>query len=910
LDRERWQQVRELFDRALDLEPEARAAFLEEACADDADLRREVESLLAAEAASADTLAVELPTTMLREAIESATPELPPADRWAGLRLGAWRLDREIGRGGMGSVYLAHRADGQYMQRAAVKLVRPGWDVEGLVARLRSERQILAQLEHPNIARLLDGGISEDGRPYLVLEYVDGLDLIAYCDHARLDIRARLELFLTVCEAVEYAHRKLIVHRDLKPSNIMVDTHGQVKLLDFGIAKLLQEGEEDHTATRIFTPEYAAPEQLRGDPVTTSVDVHALGVILFELLTGAHPYPVDTPTPAAYSQAVLTGEPTAPSRAASDTSRQGRILARRRRMSPAALSGRLRGDLDAIVLKALRKDPAQRYSSVEALANDVRAYLAHRPVSARRGRLRYRAGRFLRRNALACSLAAVAVLALAGGLLLALYQAEQVREQRDRARIEAENAQAVSEFLAGILEEANPERNDGRPPSIREAVDKALERIDRAEGMRDAVRARLLLAMGKAYHGLGEHAVAQSVLERALATAGAGGEPLLLAEVHRNLADGGLYAGRYDLAYRHAQERLRILEEAGVDDPEVMIPARMKVGTTLFRAGPPAEAVRILEPLHAEISGHYGPASDLMAELLPAFASALTALGRVDEAVAITRASYQALQEEPERSLVVVTLILNAHVHALRQAGLEEEAEPVAREYLDKVTRLYGAEDTRTSVAMGHLAQVLGRLGRHEEAVGLMEQSVAIRRRNLEADNPRLAVQLLSLGQLLLEAGQLQRALDTLAEAHGIFARRGEGEGRAAVEAMLVQAQVRERLGQWSDALALVEQVLPFTDAGAGYYPGKSAARPLLLQARLLHRLHGLPPDCQPVPRVLAIAGLDRHHEQEARILAAYCARRNGRHDEADTLLATLDQEALDDRITALAHELLLAARR
>ena len=904
MDRERWLQVRDLFERALDQPGDARAAFLDAACAADPELRQQVDALLAAEADSPATLAIDVPTSMLRDAL-SAPTHPAPADQWAGLRLGAWRLDREIGRGGMGAVYLAERADGQYRQRAAVKLVRSGWDADTLRERFRRERQILAQLEHPNIAHLLDGGVSDDGKPYLVLEYVDGCDLISWCDQARLDIRARLELFATVCDAVGHAHRKLIVHRDLKPSNILVDADGKVKLLDFGIAKLLQDEADDRASTRVFTPEYAAPEQLRGDPVTTSVDVHALGVILFELLTGAHPYPVDTPTPAAYSQAVLTGEPSTPSRVAGDSSHQGRQLAQRRRSNPVVLSGRLRGDLDAIVLKALRKDPAQRYLSVADLADDVRAYLGHRPVAARRGRLRYRLGRFLRRNALASALAATVLLLLIGGLLLALWQAGQTRLQRDMARAEAGNARAVSAFLASVFEQANPEFTDGNEPRVRELLDRAVERIDGETGMHAAVRSNLLATMGHAYQGLGEHPRASELLQRALADAQASADPELLAVVHRRLGDSALYAGDYAQAHAHATAHLDILHAAGITDPLLLNMAQLKVGTSLNHLGRHEEAVEVLLPLYAHIRDHHGPASAQMAEMLPALASGLARLGRADEAVPLTRACYQALQAQPELSLLTKSLLLNAHGLALGRAGLNEEAEPVEREYLAQVTRLYGEDDTRTSVAMNNLAQSLNRLDRVDEAITLMEQALAIRRRNLAPDHERVAFALVNLAVMLRKAGQLERALDSSRQAHAIFAGKGQADSRPAVHALLVQAQVHEDQGRWADALMLAERVRPFVDAQPSYYPGHDAAAPLLLQARLQQRLQQVPADCQPLPALLALADLPPHHTQEARILAADCARRHGRHDEAVALLADLDAATLDDGVSTLARDLL-----
>lgn len=504
MDPARWQQIRRIFENASDLPQGERAAFLDQACDSDPSLRAEIDALLGADAtARFDAVAVADVAPDLLNALSSAEQVREDA-ALIGRRLGPWRLVREIGRGGMGAVYLAERDDGEFRQQAAIKLVRPGWDLGELLQRLRAERQILASLNHPNIARLLDGGVSEDGKPYLVLEFVDGSQIGDYCDRQQLGIGARLKLFLAVCDAVAYAHRSLVVHRDLKPSNILVGQDGQVKLLDFGIAKLLAaDGAAAVSALRMFTPEYAAPEQVRGEPVTTGVDVYALGLLLFELLTGRRPYAITGSTPAAYEQAILTAEPTRPSRAALTVSNDAEALARARQLDPASLSARLRGDLDAIVLKALRKEPAQRYASVTALAEDVMCYLDQRPVAARRGNLRYRATRFLQRHALSTSLAVIALLSLLAGLGSALWQAEEARQQRDRASTQAARAEQLSTFLVGIFNNANPFERGGAELSAKELLDVAVERIRSDRSGDPLTRLALMRAMASSYFGLG-----------------------------------------------------------------------------------------------------------------------------------------------------------------------------------------------------------------------------------------------------------------------------------------------------------------------------------------------------------------------------------------------------------------------
>lgn len=396
---ERWQRVKALLDSALQHPAEQRAAFLSAACAGDATLRKEVESLVASGDRAQDFLEASMPASY-------GSPARHPPER-----VGPYRLLSEIAHGGMGAVYLAERTD-DYRKRVAVKLLRSEIGSESVVRRFRQERQILAGLDHPAIARLLDGGTTEDGVPYFVMEHVEGMPVDEYCDSRGLSVRERLGLFQTVCSAVSYAHGKQVVHRDLKPGNILVTADGTPKLLDFGIAKLLASGlaETDATTTglRLMTPAYASPEQVRGDPITVATDVYALGVLLYWLLTGHSPYQVNAEMSHQLARAICEQEPQAPSTCLGR--RDGRRLAR---------------DLDAITLKALRKEPHRRYASVDEVSDDIRRHLEGRPVTARRGALTYRAGKFVRRKAAAIGAgSAIAVLAVAVGLLI-LRQTER-----------------------------------------------------------------------------------------------------------------------------------------------------------------------------------------------------------------------------------------------------------------------------------------------------------------------------------------------------------------------------------------------------------------------------------------------------------------------------------------------------
>ncbi|MFQ5572464.1 MAG: serine/threonine protein kinase, partial [Rhodothermales bacterium] len=464
-EREHWPLIDDLFAAALDHPPEERTAFIDRACTGNPALRDELESLLRAYHASEHYLEA-IDADRARALIESVG-ELVCEEQ----RIGPYQVVRELGRGGMGAVFLAERADGQFEQQVALKLIKRGMDSDAILRRFLRERQILAHLRHENIARLLDGGVSDEDRPYFAMEYIDGLPLPDYCDTHRLDVEARLRLFQDVCRAVQYAHRSLIVHRDLKPSNMLVTEDGTVKLLDFGIAKLLDpEAQSGATALteaglRAMTPEYAAPEQVRGEPVTTATDVYTLGVVLYELLTGHRPYQFERREPKAIARVINDVEPELPSTAVRrETDIQHTdgttetvtplSVSRARSTQPDRLRRRLSGDLDTVVLKALRKEPERRYASAEAFVEDIRRHLAGLPVLAQKDTLAYRASKFVRRHTVGVVFAtALGLLTLGSAVVMALQQAETMRE--------AAKAEEVKSFVMSLFEMSDPDASKG-----------------------------------------------------------------------------------------------------------------------------------------------------------------------------------------------------------------------------------------------------------------------------------------------------------------------------------------------------------------------------------------------------------------------------------------------------------------
>jgi serine/threonine-protein kinase len=769
MDAHRWRLARDLFEAVADAAPEQWQDQLLAQCPHDAALREEALALLQADAAAtrATAMLARAPDIVYGLAQELTGRHAATGNGGvsAGLLLGPFRLIREIGRGGMGAVWLAERADGEFRQQVAIKLIRGGWDAADTQQRFRAERQILAGLQHPNIAHLVDGGVGADGRPWLALEYVDGTDLRQWCDTRTLDLRQRLELFLTVCEAVQHAHQRLIVHRDLKPSNILVSQAGTVKLLDFGIAKLLDAESAAASATRIFTPEYAAPEQVRGEAVTTAVDIYALGLLLYELLSGQRPYTVENSTPAAYERAILDQEPTRPSLIVTRDATHAQAIAAKRHLTPERLRRELRGDLDAIVLKALRKEPALRYASVGEFVADLQRYLRHEPVQARRGNWRYSAARFLQRHAAAAVFGTVALLALVGGLGAAVWQAQVARGERDAAR------QALG-FMTTLFDNADPARQKGDKLSVRDLLDAGVQNMRGALAGQDLARARLLVTMASAYLGIGQPEPAAPLIDEALAIATARGDRVLeasaLIQQCRRLDLGNDSSGCPALLDRAES----LLDAADPEQAQLIayslalrvygleldnrfddIAAAMRRGLSLLGDSPEHRFLRV------QLSGH--------------LAHALSKQDRPSEAEVVLRPQLDSLRGDATAERVLLADVLGTLASAVARQGRAEEAVGLRREALTVMEALYGANDPAITPHLNGLAVALNAAGRSDEALPLLERTVALDRSRGEEGTHELASSLCNLGALLLVAGRDADARARLDEAVAVAHRSG-----------------------------------------------------------------------------------------------------------------------------------------
>jgi serine/threonine-protein kinase len=736
---ERRRQVEAAFDAVLDAALDQRDSTLDAVCAGDEDLRREVVALLAAhdrQSGALDHSIAGLAASLLESTASTRD-------------IGPYRVIRELGRGGMGVVYLAERSDGQFRRRVAIKIVRSGFDDGQIQRRFLAERQILASLGHPNIAQLLDGGVTDGQLPYLVMEYVEGVPITTYADRHQLTIADRLRLFQQVCAAVHHAHQNLVIHRDLKPSNIVVDSAGGVKLLDFGIAKLLNPslGPAEAPYTRleqwVMTPDYASPEQVRGETLTTASDVYALGMILYELLTDRRPYEFKTGAVEEIVETVCRRDPERPSTRVLSTADDGRR------------ARALRGDLDAIAMMALRKEPGRRYGSAERLSDDIQRHLDGLPVAAFHGHRGYRVTKFLRRHRVEVAAVGIVVLSIVVGLVMATRQAAVAVRERDRAATALAQTESVTGFLMDLFQSG--ESASGPLPADVTARDLLRRGALRADALSDqpAVQARMFDVVGRMQHNLGEYDEAERLLTRAVALSRALPDPAALAETLIHLSWVHRSRSEHDKARQLVEEALAIRRR--------VLPAEHPdVAAAVYELGFVAQsnqdlAVRYREAL--AILQKSGAMPDLQLRLHHGLATSLRRQGRLGEAVLFDREAV-ALAERVFGDDDYRTG--KAMIHLADQVrdieGDLTAAEQLYRRGLDLVRREFGASHLELTHPLTGLATLQARLGHHDEAVELLREVLTIRIAATGERHPAAANVLGSVAVALEQAGRLTEA--------------------------------------------------------------------------------------------------------------------------------------------------------
>lgn len=758
---DRWRRIDEVFTAALEKPFDEREAFVHAACGDDADLFREVLDLLKSQDDARDVLG------------ESATGFMEPLmpglqdhlDRAGGLVsgavVGAYRVERELGRGGMGAVYLAERADGHVEQRVALKLIKRGMDTDDILRRFRRERQILASLEHPNIARFLDAGATEDGRPYLALEHVAGQAIDQFCDERRLNIEARLLLFQNVCKTVQYAHQNLIVHRDLKPSNILVTEEGMVKLLDFGIARLLDTDNDEQTreGSRIMTPEYAAPEQISGAAVTTLSDVYALGVVLYELLTGHRARDRRQVSPPAGIEA-----PEHPSAAVSrPLERRGEngsmetltpdVLSARRDAKPEELQRRLRGDLDMIMLKALHPEPERRYASAEAFLEDIKRHLAGLPVLAQPDSISYRLRKFVRRNRIPVVAVLLALVSLSTGLGIARWQASEARFERDAA-------ETVSGYIESLFDASDPflttesERLDTL--RVNALLDFGARQVRNDLANRPLVQARMLNVLGNVQSNLGQYDVSLPLLEEALAiqVEKLGVNHADVAETRHNLASVYHALGRFAMADSLYQQVLKVREIVFGNAHALTIETVLGLATVFHEQGRYDEAEGLYRRAQDELQVQGETSALQLANVQIRMAELLRDRGNYEIAIQKLRDIQVPEVDASGKALLLEARRLDALGVVFQLAGNLEEAGQAFQSALEQAQLRLPDDHPRVTEIMGNQALLYRDLGDFDSSIELSRSILDLRRERYGFVHPEVEKSLNNLAWVLYVSGR------------------------------------------------------------------------------------------------------------------------------------------------------------
>ena len=918
IGRHRWREVDSLLERLLKLPPGERDAAIEAECGGDAELHEQLRSLLAGEGEpDALTPGGPLAATQgarLIEKLSGGTSPEPTA--LEGQTVGPYTLGNELGRGGMAVVYAAERTDGEFEQQVAIKILSAGERSRGILDRFRRERRILASLDHPQITRLLDGGASPAGWPYFVMERVDGEPIDRYCQRHRLPLGPRLKLWLAVVNAVAYAHRRLLVHRDLKPSNILVTEDGEVKLLDFGIAKVLGDeasGSPDLTRTglRPMTPRCASPEQVSEQEITTATDVYQLGVLLYELLTGQSPYRVAGDSIVEWEDAVRHQRPSKPSQALRRAMSGGGAAGAGATWSPVGAPKDLAGDLDAIALKALQKEPEERYPSVEAMGDDVQRHLDGRPVLARKATLLYRSRRFLRRHRGGVAAAATAVLALT---LFVAFHTHRLAEERDRAQQEARKAEEVTAFLTELFRGGNPEVTGRDDLSARDLLDRGARRIDEDLADQGEVRSEVQSVIGRAYLALGRYEEAERMQEAALVTIreSSGGQSEEAAEILSRLGILHQELGRYERADDRLREALAIRRQLPAADVLDIAGSLNNLGLLSTARGRLEDARRYLGEAIEIKEAALGPHHPSLARSLSNLASVLFRMGELEGSVEASRravtiydsADFEAEDRgsRPGDDPALASALTNL-ADGLRRLGDLEQARQHLERALAIKERAYGPLHPRVAGTLNVLGNVLHAQEDRQGARLMYERALAIYRQGYGDDHPRVATPLNNLATLTLEAGDAGAARELFQRALGIrLASLGAEHPRVAKTRLWLatasleegdrpsaEAQLQTALGSLrrqggadgllSEALVLLGEL--FTETG------RAEAAEALLRESL----------------ELRVASRGREDRETARVLVALgrCLHRLGRRSAAIELFREVE-ERFRDSDTALAE--------
>jgi len=779
-------RLREAFDTLAEMAPAERNAWL------DAHVSNPGERTMLLRLLAADDSGGYLDTPAAEHAARLAAEEIAPGGL-IGRQIGAFKVLAELGQGGMSAVFLGARVGADFEQRVAIKLLRRGLYSELEQRLFLRERRVLAGLDHANIARLIDGGVTEAGIPYLVMEFVDGMAITRHVQLHALDVQARLQLFLTVCRAVAAAHRNLIVHRDIKPSNILVSSDGVVKLLDFGIAKLLEE-DGDSTATGtvgVFTPDYAAPEQIAGEAITTATDVYGLGVLLHEMLLGIRPTGTPTRRPSSLiptrTATVLRGEDT------------GIVYP----IAPARLRSLLRGDLDNVLMKALANEPAQRYNTANALGDDIERYLRRQPVMAHPPSRWYRARKFVQRHRGGVAITALFLLGIVASLGLALWQANVAREQTRVARGEAQRANATRDFMVDLFQSASADLPRDQRPTPQQLVEEAAKNAREDSALDAPVRAQLLATLGRVALANGEYAQAEAMLDDAIARDRALGVPVDSPAWIELLVDKGNLLHRTNRNSEADRLMAEIKPVLLQQDSEGAVSGLMLLGATRAYSGQNDEAVAIAQLAAAKAERVFGADSSNAVETLTYLGQLCSQVHRYRESIGLLEpaiARWHKLKLPEDEQLARTLLHLGS---AKEHVGERGAVEAIYKEAIALMRRVFDRPHDRLATALGSLGHFLTTEERFDEAQAALDEALAINRKVVGPEHARTA--------MLLDA---QASLD-LARHDDTAAQRAAQEAVRVLAAHAQEAGFAPELAQARVHLAEVLLHLDQPDAAA-----------------------------------------------------------------------------------------------
>lgn len=823
MDQQLWGKVNKIVDTALDLKEKERTTYIEEQCGGNSDLKQQVTELLESIEKSATEDFLEGTEAYPKNlAVDFSEENLTAGSTMIGETIGNYKILELIGHGGMGSVFLTERVDGAYDKKVALKLLRRGMDTPSNIARFRQERNILANLDHPNIARLLDGGVTGDGLPYLVMEYVGGVTLLKYCNNHQLSIEQRIELFTSVCKAVQHAHRNATIHRDLKPSNIKVTEDGTVKVLDFGIAKMLESDTADffqtRTGARILTFGYAAPEQFENQAVTTATDSYTLGIVLYELLAGVHPFDMEKKNLSKIENLVRNHTPIKPSEkfsALSGTKKSGIALKRSNTVSE--ITQKLKGDLDAIVMKALRKEPEARYSSVEQMLEDINRYKQSLPLIAQSDTLQYRFGKFIRRNRKAVVGGFLILIAIVG---FGSFHINRITEERNIAETEAQKAQTIKNFLIDIFRSSNPQSTsfEGKDMTAEQLLLTGESKINNELNDQPDVYTEIMLAIGDALFGIDAFNEAKKSYEKALAKTPETAESLEnKARAYVKLSKLNTdWRSNQEKAYQHARSAQKNLEKIENPPPTLEASVYGLLGRTISVRDNYEEGNAYFEKADSVYVNAGLENSYEYIQMLTEYGRSLIYVFDFKKSEATLQKSNELHRQKYANPTLTIAENYKFMAWANRELGNFEKSNNYFLKSIDLKKELTGGQTVKTAISMYHLARNYTLMGNFEKSEKIAQQVLNIYQKHLDASNQYIhqAKNYLAIAkynqnkfdeaeQLMSEVLETRRTIDT---DNKMFL--------AGVAAQL--AVVYRKTGQFQEAISLLEESIQINEKNLG----------------------------------------------------------------------------------------------